>query len=124
MTNKILLAILLISNVTSAKSRPELLSICSLEARKSLRANYFPPDSTTHKLLGLTTWLSAENSLSPQQFHFAHIAEVRLQSGKLMNWDFLSITQVDGDSCQLIQQIKRDAYEISPPHNCDNCDDN
>lgn len=124
MKKTLFIAGLLISNFAAAISRPEQLALCSGEARKTLKNDYFPSDNLNHKLLGLTTWLSAENSVPPQQFEFTHIAKVQLLNGKLMHWDFQSTTQVNESACRLTQQIKRSEYEISPPDDCDSCDDN
>ena len=123
MKKTLLIAVLLISNAASAISRPELLSLCAAEAKNALKKNYLLSDDLNHKLLGLTTWLSAEDS-ALQKFQFTHLAKVQLQNGKFMHWDFQSITQFYGNSCRLIYQIKRAEYELSPPDDCDNCDDN
>ena len=124
MKNKLVITAFLISNLALAASRPELLSQCATEAKKILKNDYFPLDNYNHKLLELTTWLSAENSAPPRQFKFTHIAKVQLQNNQLMHWDFQSITEVNKNSCRLVQQNKTGELVLTPPDDCENCDDN
>ncbi len=126
--SKIISIVIVLSSVfCEAASRPELLALCSSQAKQVLKSNYFGAHAAATKagveFLGLTTWLSAENSVPPHRFKFTHIAKVK-RANKLMHWDFHSITEVSGASCKLIYQIKTGERYLAPPEDCGSCDDN